>query len=76
MHLSVDVDRVTDVLLPDGWHKVDTATFGVAPVKFTWGSSNQPLAELGAIGYEFTERNVAYCGPISAVLAVRERSRA
>lgn len=68
MSLEVDAANVHAVLLADGWHNVVDDSF-----------------ELGDTGFSFTEhlpastaqsgRRIVTKGPISSILAVREKAR-
>jgi hypothetical protein len=62
---SVDVDKVTDVLLADGWHKVENESFMIGGYGFLWhgpGGDGPPRSLRSAdveamcpIGFEFEE---------------------
>lgn len=73
----IDETLVSEVLLADGWHKVE----GVFSVDFfSWGTEEGPLGLGEFIGFTFDEKRENYGGtkvvngPISSVLAVRMKS--
>lgn len=86
MSLAIDLDRVTHVLLADGWHEVTDESFIVAPYEFGQTVSTgteEPtfVVLLGAdnsgiqsIGFAFTEARTGslMSGPLTSVLAVRQ----
>jgi hypothetical protein len=71
---AIDVERVTAVLLIDGWHYIQQRSFRVEPYMFTTGE--QVVAKPQA-GYFFDKidqisREIQhFCGPIDCVMAVR-----
>lgn len=79
MSLAIDVDKVTDVLLADGWHAVKDYSFSIDSYEYIWGGGggdtllgggNEPL--LPAYGFAFTDHTErTLCGPLTAVLAVK-----
>lgn len=79
MSLAIDVDNVTEVLLPDGWHVVYNATFHIDAYEFVdghtalLGGGEEPLVP--ATGFAFVEKQGGpwVTGPITSVLAVRNR---
>lgn len=88
MSLSIDVDRVTEVLLADGWHKVDshegTSSFALDAYEFIQKHEGRREPDilhgggLGGIcstGATWQEKNsIMYC-PLTAILAVRVRTQ-
>ena len=62
---SVDVDKVTDVLLADGWHKVENESFMIGGYGFSWRGpgGDGPLRSVRSgdvealcpVGFEFEE---------------------
>lgn len=80
MSLAIDVDKVTSVLLADGWHVVADASFTIDAYEFLWrgdavhGGGNSGVCAAGA---EWLERKgheewVVSC-PLTAILAVRQK---
>jgi len=71
MSLAIDTDRVTAVLLADGWHDVVDKSFNLDAYEFMWdgrlvGSGSS------ATGYDFEEGNGSrLAGPLTAIIAVR-----
>lgn len=87
MSLAIDVNKVEEVLLADGWHRVVSDTFELdsyeyvsasGPTQFAGGQE----AAISGMGFTFTEqlpagaqamgRRTKIKGPLSAILAVRE----
>lgn len=86
MSLEINIQRVTAVLLADGWHAVDPGTFDLDAYEFMYPHPNPDrddiYVHLGgksgvcATGYTFTEATgehggQAVFGPLTAILAVR-----
>jgi hypothetical protein len=81
MSLAIDVDKVTHVLLADGWHAVKDASFSIDSYEFLWregmGEWGEPLLGGGqedlipARGFSFIEGKATLCGPLTSVLAVK-----
>jgi len=81
MSLAIDVDRVAEVLLRDGWHKVDTygkgreSTFDLDAYEFLHESRErlpggaEPLFPRTGATWAENGRQV-YC-PVTSILAVR-----
>jgi len=86
MSLAIDVDRVTHVLLADGWHEVTDGSFTVAPYEFgqtvstetdgrkfvvLYGAENVGIQP---VGFAFTEARTGslMSGPLTSVFAVRQ----
>jgi hypothetical protein len=71
---AIDVERVTAVLLIDGWHYIQQRSFRVEPYTFT---CHEQVAAKPQPGYFFSKvdqisREMQYfCGPIDCVMAVR-----
>lgn len=78
MSLSIDVDKVTDVLLADGWHRVRDKSFGLDSYEYLWGERVQlgggQVEGVPSTGATWKEPDgaIVYC-PITAVLAVKMR---
>jgi hypothetical protein len=69
MSLHIESDRITDVLLADGWHRVVGASFVVDAYEYVEGDE---LVHGDGTGFEFTDdHGHAVAGPMTAVLAVR-----
>lgn len=74
----VDPDKVTEILLVDGWHKIDTSREPVFEVVTHGIGPESPHPRLQSIG---TERGFLVCeagetgalltGPLSTILAYR-----
>jgi hypothetical protein len=45
--LAIEVDDITHVLLADGWHLVDAASFGIDSYEFMWGEGMGDSPMLG-----------------------------
>jgi hypothetical protein len=80
--LYIDTNSVTEVLLSDGWHSVESdkagdSTFDLDSYEFHWG---EMLVHGGgrhgvcAIGFAFIEGKARIAGPLTAILAVRYRA--
>ncbi len=84
MSLAIDIDRVTGVLLSDGWHRVIEHTFAMDAYEFVHGSNtSHEHILLGGGQDRFTSalgaawKNVGgdwIACPLSAILAVRYRT--
>lgn len=79
MSLAIDVDRVSDVLLADGWHTVANNSFAIDSYEFLWngdlmlGGGQDKLVP--AAGFSFTDTQLGtISGPLTSVLAVRLES--
>jgi hypothetical protein len=66
-------DRVTAVLLADGWHRIVPSSFSVGPLGF--GS----VTDVGVRGFRFEETNAGspyqptvLAGPLDSIIAVRQ----
>lgn len=77
MSIAINTDRVTEVLLTDGWHIVDKNSFDLDSYEYLWGErlllggGHEPL--IPATGFTFLdETGSRISGPLTAVLAVRE----
>jgi hypothetical protein len=86
MALAIDVDRVSEVLLADGWHRCDTdetdvSTFSMDAYEYLWRPDPDDQWNItvmghgndymGHTGFTFTEDDVRVFGPLSAIQAVR-----
>jgi hypothetical protein len=69
--MQIDADRVSSVLLPDGWHRVKGRSFVVEP--YTFGSNGSSTAVPGATWMKSKGRFVS-C-PLSSILAVRHAAQ-
>lgn len=87
MSLAIDVDRVTDVLLSDGWHHVEDFSFSLDSYEYVWGKESTPgnvfvlhgggANGITATGFSFKEKGQTYtAGPLTAVQAVRYQATA
>lgn len=76
MSLSISVDKVKQVLLADGWHKVIDGSFDLDAYEFLWndevlvgGGSVQGVPSTGA---KWKEEDGSYIAcPLTAILAVK-----
>jgi hypothetical protein len=79
--LAIDVDKVVGVLLADGWHGVQDASFTLDSYEYIWHDDpddprHRELVH-GATGCRFLERldevieRFWTSGPLTAILAVR-----
>ncbi len=84
MSLSLDVDKVTAVLLVDGWHEVAEDSFGLDSYEYLWwppglADGKEPhvlhgggRAGICSTGFQFkSDAGDAISGPLSAIQAVR-----
>lgn len=80
MSLAIDVDLVDAVLLADGWHPVNKASFTLDAYEYREGSINLlgggQCAQITSVGFTFLERldsgSIARVfGPLTSVLAVQ-----
>lgn len=85
MSLLIDIDRISAVLLPDGWHSVaplpdGRSSFVVDSYElFEGGGGGYPVLRGGQVsgivstGFEFTETGTlkVYVGPLTSVMALR-----
>jgi hypothetical protein len=81
MSLYIDVDKVTEVLLADGWHTVADESFDLDSYEYhhgellLHGGGSGGICATGFtfiedVGYATPPRRIA--GPLTAILAVRE----
>jgi hypothetical protein len=76
MSLRINVDKVKQVLLADGWHKVIDGSFDIDAYEFLWndtvlvgGGTVQGVPSTGAM---WTEEDGSYIAcPLTAILAVK-----
>lgn len=69
MSLAIDIDQITAVLLPDGWHPVADQSFDLddAYWQVLRGGEEKPAA-----GFVFRKPGGGWvAGPLASVLAVR-----
>ncbi len=85
MSLGLDVDKVTAVLLRDGWYVVADTSFALDSYEFVWGEAGHQLLLSGgqdlhtsSVGFEFygyklgeKESRSWYAGPVQHVYAIR-----
>jgi len=77
MSLAIDTDKITEVMLPDGWHTVAKGSFGLDAYEFERGGktlfrAGQEGLVRPATGFVFTDASgETICGPISSVRAVK-----
>jgi hypothetical protein len=89
MSLAIDVDRVSAVLLADGWHEVAAGSFTLDSYEYVWWPSEQARARgdfdllhgggrsgVCATGFQLTSGDDLIAGPLTAILAVRIRPAA
>lgn len=75
MSLDIHADKVREVLLADGWHRVDAGTFDIDAYEFVkhgsdilLGGACKLVASTGAVWTEGGARTIA-C-PLTSILAV------
>lgn len=83
MSLSIQIEAVTHVLLPDGkWYTVDEGSFELDAYEFLDGDPNEvgavvfgggQDARISATGATWTDGDKRISCPLSTVLAVRTR---
>lgn len=76
MSLAIDVDKVTAVLLADGWHRVSDKSFAVDAYEFlSEGDVERRVREgvpsTGATWTEAQHAGTRFFCPLTAILAVR-----
>ena len=81
MSLAIDIDKVTAVLLTDGWHEVKDASFSLDSYEYLWyqrrddpmillGGGDEP--QIPARGFAFTTTDDdQLSGPLTSILAVK-----
>jgi hypothetical protein len=88
LSLAIDIDKVVAVLLTDGWHNVEGASFVLDSYEYVWHDDDDPAhlelvhgggnSDVCATGFRFLERvddvveRFWTSGPLTAILAVRE----
>jgi hypothetical protein len=91
MSLAIDVDEVTAVLLPDGWHDVLDRSFSLDSYEYIWWQDmkpeqrerENPMVMLGggqvqgvpSTGFTFKAKDGWLAGPLTAVLAVKRPAK-
>ncbi len=82
MSLAIDVDRVTQVLLADGWHEVEfsgsTSSFSLDAYEFIQGHEGKAddvlhgggQGGICATGATWQEKGATFFCPLTAILAV------
>jgi len=74
MSLAIDVDRVSHVLLSDGWHVVVDNSFSIDAYEFI---SKQTSVHGGgqsgvcASGFTFKSHEGNFAGPLTSIIAIR-----
>ena len=83
MGLAIDVDKVTHVLLSDGWHEVIDESFTLDAYEYVWNvehpggsTQSQPYLGLQVAGFEFKDgpEGTWLAGPLTSIIAVRRSS--
>lgn len=86
MSLRIDAQKVVQVLLADGWHQIEPKSFSIDSYEFLEFEDDPAPDSDGfllhgggqsgvcASGFTFIEGAFAVSGPLTAVLAVRERA--
>src|SRR5712672_955361 len=67
--ISIDVERVTGVLLGAKWFKVDAKTFTIAP--YTYVEPDGEASTPSTTGFSFRADGEWISGPIASILAVQ-----
>lgn len=78
MSIAIDTDRVSGVLLADGWHQVEGTSFDLDSYEFVWGERlihGGGNSGVCATGFTFYEDGLRISGPLTALLAVRENEK-
>jgi hypothetical protein len=83
--LAIDIDRVSSVLLADGWHLVKDFSFYLDAYEYLWypdrGDDPDPITTHGggssgicATGFGFHDRDADawVYGPLTSILAVKQ----
>ena len=75
MSLAIDVDKVSAVLLADGWHKMADQSFDLDAYEYVHGSETihkGGQADVTSTGFTLKDDGgyIMY-GPLTAILAVR-----
>ena len=71
---TIDVERVTAVLLTDGWHYIQPRSFHIDPYAFTSGDADVTKAQPGYFFAKIDQisREMQYfLGPLDYVMSVR-----
>lgn len=78
MSLAIDINKVTHVLLADGWHKVRDNSFLLDSYEFISGKPSNFNIEHGggdsdicAVGFYFLSDRCEIFGPLTSILAVK-----
>jgi hypothetical protein len=75
MSLSIDVDKVTGVLLPDGWHDVADNSFDVDAYEFVHHGETIHRGGEGGVtseGFRFKDGGgQRFYGPLTTLQAIR-----
>lgn len=80
MSLAIDIDAVTGVLLADGWHVVDDASFTIDAYEYLWGEDTIDCDAIlmyngerqgCSTGFAFVEDGSIVAGPMTSILAIR-----
>ena len=75
MSLDIDVEKVTGVLLADGWHNVTSKSFILDAYEYSHafhGGGQSGVCATGASWKEAGGSVVLYC-PLTAILAVKTK---
>lgn len=88
MSLAINVNRVKEVLLADGWHKVSLDSFGLDAYEYVDTEEGQKpdvsnilhgggQSNVCATGFCFLEEDtdLIIAGPLTAILAIKEAWR-
>jgi len=73
MSLPRDPSEAVAILLPDGWHDIDTGSFRIEGSTLDLGNEMRMLIEHGL--YRFWEKDVEKTGPLSEVREIRYLER-
>jgi len=77
MSLYIEVDKITRVLLSDGWYEVHNESFTLDSYEFGYGDEilhGGGQSRVCATGFAFlTDTKIRIAGPLTALLAVEER---
>lgn len=74
MSLAINTDKVTGVLLADGWHDVKGKSFDLDSYEYVWEDRlvhGGGASDVCATGFTFTDgQGSRYAGPLTAIQAV------
>jgi len=85
MSLAIDINKISDVLLVDGWHDIKEGSFSIDSYEYLFfykGDDATIVHEGGQSGvcesgFVFTDRGTDNCvaGPLTSILAIKVSSK-